>query len=103
MPLRLAGRIVLQHVVVMAYPDLTDKIQRLISMFIGTVVGIPFLIAEALICLPGILLHSVWAALIPLTLVQIPLGALFLFLAGRASERAIATGEPVSLIRLVRT
>jgi hypothetical protein len=103
MPLRLATRIVLQHIVVLAYPDLADKIQRLLSMLICTVVGIPFLIAEAVVCLPGLFLHSVWGALIPLALVQIPLGALFLFLAGRASERAIATGEPVSLLRLVRT
>ena len=103
MPLRLAGRIVLQHVVVMAYPDLADKIQRLISILIGAIIGLPFLILEVLVCLPGLFLHSVWAAIIPLTLLQFPLGALFLFLAGRASERAIATGEPVSLLRLARS
>lgn len=103
MPLRLATRIVLQHIVVIAYPDLADKMQRLISMLIGSIVGIPFLLLEVVVCLPGVFLHSIWAALIPLTLIQFPLGALFLFLAGKASERAIATGEPVRLIGLVRT
>lgn len=101
-PLRIAGRIVLQHVVVIAYPDLSDKVQRLVSMFIGTIAGMPFLIAEAVVCLPALFLQSVWAALIALTLVQIPLLAVFLFFAGKASERAIATGEPVSLWALAR-
>jgi hypothetical protein len=103
MPLRLATRIVLQHIVIIAYPDLADKIQRLISMLIGAIVGIPFMIAEVIVCLPGLFLHSAWGMLVPFTLVQIPLGALFLFLAGKASERATATGEPVSLIGLVRS
>jgi hypothetical protein len=102
LPMRIAGRMVLQHLVVLAYPDLTDKMQRLLSMFIGAIIGLPFLIAEGVVCLPGLFLHSVWLALIPLTLIQIPLSALFLYMAGRATERAIATGEPVNILRLFK-
>jgi len=100
LPMRLTGRIALQHVVVIAYPDLADKIQRLISMLVGMAIGLPFLVLEAVACLPGLFFHSIWAALIPLTLIQIPLAVLFFTLAGKATERAIATGEPVRIFGL---
>ena len=101
-PLRFAGRSVLQHIIVIAYPDLADKLQRLVSMFIGTIVGFPFLVIEAISCLPGLFLHSVWIGVIGLILIQLPLCWLFLFLAGKATERAIATGEPVRIFALFR-
>jgi len=102
LPIRSAGRFVLQYIVVIAYPDLADKIQRLVSPMIYGLVALPFLLVEGLAILPGAILQSPWGVLIPLILVQIPLLAFFLFLAGKASQRAIATGEPVRLTRLFR-
>jgi hypothetical protein len=63
--------------------------------------AIPLFLAEIVVCIPAMLTQSVWAALIPLALIQFPFLFVLLAIAGRASERAIATGEPVSIWRVV--
>jgi len=100
--LRLAARMALQYIIGVTYPDAADKIQQFFAVGIYGLVALPFIVLELIVCAPGILLHSFWGALIPVTLLQIPLTALFITVAGKATERSIATGEQVTLFSLVR-
>ena len=101
LPLRLAARMILQYIVVIAYPDAADKMQQFIAVGVYLLVATPFLIAEFILCIPGLLLHSPWLLLLLVSFFQVPLTAILLFLAGKASETAVATGEPVRIWSLV--
>ena len=95
--LRLAARMALQYIIGVVYPDAADKIQQFFAVGIYGLLALPFILIEGIVCLPGIYLHSIWMALIPVTLVQVPFIALFVLVAGKASDRAIASGEPVTI------
>ncbi len=102
LPLRLSARMILQYIIGIAYPDAADKLQQFFAVGVYAIATSPFLVAEFIICLPGMILHSFWIVAISLTLIQIPIGAVLLLLAGKASEKAVATGEPVSVMSVVR-
>jgi hypothetical protein len=101
-PLRLATRMILQYVLVLAYPDFADKVQQFLAMGVYYLAAAPFLILEGILVLPAFFLHSIWVGLITLTLLQVAYLFLFLAVAGLATDRAVASGEPVSLLGLVR-
>jgi hypothetical protein len=101
LPLRLAARMILQYIVGLGHPDATDKIQQFFAIGIYAMATSPFLAMEAILCIPGIFFHSLWVIFITLAIFQIPLTAFLLFLAGKASERAIASGEPVRITSLI--
>jgi|GEM_PF-2228628 len=101
LPIRTFGRMTLQYLIVLGYPDAADKIQQVVSVGVYSLMTVPFLILEGLALIPGLILQSFWIGIISLTLVQIPIIATLLFFAGLASDRAIATGEPVNLLRLI--
>ena len=101
LPLRMGARMVLQYIVGLAYPDVADKIQQFFAVGVYAIATSPFLIAEVVLCIPGLIFHSLWILFAALTLFQVPLIALLLFLAGKATERAVATGEPVRLLGLL--
>jgi len=100
--LRLAARMALQYIIGVVYPDAADKIQQFFAVGIYGLLAMPFIIVEGIVCLPGIYFQSIWMGLIAVTLVQIPFVALFIFVAGKASDRAVATGEPISIWSLLR-
>jgi hypothetical protein len=95
--LRLAARMVLQYGIVLGYPDSADKLQQLVGHVVYTLLSVPLLIGEIIVCIPALLLQSVWLALGILAIYESALLGLLLFLTGKAAEKAIATGEPVSI------
>lgn len=101
-PIRTASRMILQYVMVLGYPDFADKVQQFVSQFAYWLMASPLIMIEAILCVPAILLQSIWLGLIVLTLFEIALGAALLALAGKASSRAVATGEPVRVLSLLR-
>lgn len=101
-PLRLASRMALQYSLVLGYPDLADKVQQFLGQMIYYAFAAPLLIAEVVLCLPAIFLKSAWVGLIVLTGFEAFLTVALFKLAGVISERAVATGEPVSLWKVVR-
>ena len=103
LPLRLAARMTLQYIVGLGFPDVADKLQQFFALGIYAVATSPFLATEALLCIPGILTHNPWVLLVCLTVFQIPLTAMLLLLAGKASEKAVATGEPVRIMSLLKS
>jgi len=102
LPLRLIARMVLQYIIGIAYPDIADKIQQFFAVGVYGIATTPFLCIEAILCIPGMVLHSLWGVFIAITLFQLPLTAFLLFLAGKATEKAVATGEPVRLLSLIK-
>lgn len=101
-PIRLAARMVLQYAVVLGYPDFADKVQQIISQGVYYLLTMPFMVGEVLVCIPAILFRSFWLGLILLTLYEIGTLAILLFLTGKATERAVATGEAVNLWQVAR-
>ncbi len=101
MPIRMASRMSLQYVVILGYPDLADKLQQVVSNCVYGVVALPLIVGEGILLIPSLILRSIWLGIFTLTIVQIPMLVLTLYLAGKASEKAIATGEPVNLWRLL--
>lgn len=101
LPLRLIARMILQYIVGLGYPDVADKIQQFFAIGIYAMATSPFLATEVLLCIPGLILHSIWTVIIALTAFQLPLTAILLTLAGKAAEKAIATGEPVRITSLL--
>jgi hypothetical protein len=99
-PLRLGARMVLQYILVLSYPDFADKVQQLIAAGVYYMFAAPFFFVELILAIPAILLHSVWVGLITLSVLQVPFLVLLLWLAGLASDRAVASGEPVNLFKL---
>ena len=87
--MRLAARMALQYIIGVTYPDAADKVQQFFAVGIYGLISLPFIGLEALVCAPGIILKSIWIALIPLTLLQIPLAAVFSNLR-RQSDRTIS-------------
>ncbi len=102
MPLRLAARMALQYLIGVIYADAADKIQQFFAIGVYGLLAMPFMIGEVIVAVPGILLRSYWISLAAVTLVQFPLILLFFFLAGKATEQAIASGEPVRLWGLLK-
>ncbi|MGV3617496.1 MAG: putative ABC exporter domain-containing protein [Fimbriimonas sp.] len=96
-PLRTASRMTLQYILVLGYPDFSDKVQQFVAQFAYWLLAVPFILAEVVVLLPAFFLKSVWLGLVSMSILEVGLLALFLALAGRASERAVATGEPVSI------
>jgi len=101
-PIRLAARMVLQYAQVLAHPDLADKVQQFLSQGVYYALALPLVIIEVIVCMPALFLKSWWLALICLTVLQVIFLAVLFKLTGKASERSIATGEPISLWRMVR-
>jgi len=101
-PLRLASRMVLMYVLVLAYPDFEDKVQQLLGQGIYYLVAAPFVIVEIIALIPAFVLHSVWCGLLVLLVLEAFILWAMLALAGAATERAVATGEPVRLLKLIR-
>jgi len=102
LPLRIAARMVLQYLVLLGYPDATDPTNRLMAGIAYGVAAIPLLLVELLVAVPAIIFHSVWSAVLPLAILQIPFFIGLLMLTGKAREKAIATGEPVTLLGTLR-
>jgi len=102
LPLRMAVRMTLQYLVILGYPDFSDKIQQLFSTWVFALTASPLLVFEGIALVPAILLRSFWLGLVTLALVQIPFLFVSLFLAGKASERTISTGEPVTIFGMLR-
>ncbi len=100
-PMRLAARMVLQYILVLSYPDFSDKVQQFLAMGVYYLCAVPFFVVELVLAIPAILLHSIWIGLITLTVLQIGFLALLLLGAGLANDRSVASGEPVRLFRLV--
>lgn len=101
-PLRTASRMTLQYIMVLGYPDFADKVQQFVAQFAYWIIATPFLLAEVLLCLPAIFLQSIWVGAFTLTVLEAGLVMAFLALAGKASGRAVATGEPVRFWSLLR-
>jgi hypothetical protein len=99
-PLRLSDRMAIQYLIVLGFPDLADKIQQLVGQSVTYLAFIPCILLEVIACIPAILFRSPLIALCSLIAVQLPLLFFSLWVGGRASERAIATGEPVRLSKL---
>jgi hypothetical protein len=100
-PLRLGARMALQYILVLSYPDFADKLQQLLAQGVYYLCAGPFIIGELIVLIPAFLLQSIWVGLIALTLIQVLYMAVFLWLAGLASDRAVASGEPVRILGLV--
>ena len=101
LPIRTFARMVLQYLIVLAYPDAADKLQQVVSVGVYALLTMPFLLLEGISIIPGLITQSFWIGLAGLIVVQIPITAILLMLTGIASNRAIATGEPVNLYRLI--
>jgi hypothetical protein len=101
-PTRLAARMVLQYIIVFGYPDAADKIQQLMAQVIYYLAALPFLIAEVIVCLPGILLNSPLTILLSNFVYQAVILVLLVLIAGRAADRAVASGEPVRIWGLAK-
>jgi hypothetical protein len=101
-PLRTASRMTLQYVMVLGYPDFADKVQQFVAQFAYWLLAAPFLLAEVILCLPGIFLKSIWVGALTLTVYEAGLVVAFLALAGKASSRSVATGEPVRIWSLLK-
>jgi hypothetical protein len=100
-PIRLAGRMTLQYVVVLAYPDFSDRVQQVLGSAVYYLLALPLFIVEVLVCLPAIFLHSFFLGGACLTVTD---GAILIgvvILAGHASDRALATGEPLQIRALL--
>ncbi len=93
--LRMASRMLINYMLVLAYPDFADKIQQFLGQLIYYLFSMPLAIAEVILCLPAVFLRSFWLAVGVLTVFEGVMTWVFLFLAGRVTERAIASGEPV--------
>jgi hypothetical protein len=100
--LRTAARMTLQYILVLGYPDFADKLQQMLSQFVYWLFAAPLVLFEAICCIPAIVLQSYWVGVGTLIVVQLGFLALLLPLAGKASERAIASGEPVRFLSLLR-
>ena len=92
----------LQYGLVIGYADLADKVQQFLGSFVYYVFAGPILAVEVLLCIPAFALQSVWLGLVVVTLFQLPLIAGLLVIVGRASDRAVASGEPVSLVAALK-
>ena len=103
MPLRTAARMTLQYVIVLGYPDLADKMQQVLSVGVYMILTTPFLFAEVVFCIPALYFQSMWLGFVTLSLLQIPFIVFLLFIAGKAAEKAVATGEPINLFQLFRS
>ncbi len=101
-PIIVASRMVLQYITVLGYPDLADKVQQFLAMFMFQLFSMPLLIGEVILCVPGLLLKSGWVGSIGLLCFDIPALVILLTLAGKITEKAVATGEPVSLWATIR-
>lgn len=101
-PLRTASRMTLQYVMVLGYPDFADKVQQFVAQFAYWIMAFPFILLETLLCVPAIFFKSIWGGLLILTVFEAALLAAFLALAGKASSRAVATGEPVRIFSLLK-
>lgn len=96
-PLRLSARMVLQYVMVLAYPDFSDKVQQLLAQGVYYLMAAPFLILELVFAVPALLLHSLWLGLVTLSVLEVVFLAALVWVSGIAASRAVATGEPVNL------
>ncbi|HWD41280.1 MAG TPA: putative ABC exporter domain-containing protein, partial [Fimbriimonas sp.] len=101
-PIRVLSRMLVQYVTLLAYPDLSDRIQQVFSQFVAYLLFIPLVVVEGVLILPGILLQSPSLALGALLVTDCLFVWLLLYLAGKASAKAITTGEPVSLSVIFR-
>lgn len=102
LPVRLVTRMVVQYIVVLAYSDFADKTQQFLAQFVSYLLNLPLILLEIVVCIPAILVKSVWIGLGSLLALQCVLLPILLAAAGRASDRAIAAGEPVGFWRLMR-
>jgi hypothetical protein len=101
-PLRLATRMVIQYLVVLANPDMADKLQQMFAGCGVNLLSIPLFFVEAILCIPAIILKSVWLGVGALIVGDALLLLLLTGLTGKALERALASGEPVNLKYLFR-
>ncbi len=101
LPVRFTARAALQYLVVIGYPDLADKVQQVLALGVYIILSTPLIAVEAIACSPALLFRSIWVALVLVTLLQIPILAAMLWIAGKASEKAVATGEPVNIFKLM--
>lgn len=102
LPIRLVTRMILQYIVVLAYSDFADKTQQFLAQFVSYLLNLPLLVLEVIVCIPAFVLHSFWIGLGALLVLECILLPILLAAAGRASDRAIAAGEPVGFWRLMR-
>ncbi|AIE84949.1 putative ABC exporter domain-containing protein [Fimbriimonas ginsengisoli] len=100
-PLRTAARMALQYTLVLGYPDFSDKLQQLLGQFAYWLFAAPLIAGEIVLCLPAIFLKSLWLGAVTLAAFEGGLVFLLVALAGKASERAVATGEPVRIFSIV--
>ncbi len=101
-PLRLAGRMMLQYIVALGFPDTADKMQQLMAQLFYYVTSLPFLFLELAFTLPAYIFGSVGFALVVNAIYQLGMLALMLYLAGIASDRSLASGEPVRFWSLTK-
>ncbi|HLK15442.1 MAG TPA: putative ABC exporter domain-containing protein [Fimbriimonadaceae bacterium] len=102
LPLHFAVHTLVLYGIVLGYADLADKVQQLLGGFVYYVFAGPIMIADAVVGVPAYFVGGVTGAVVALIVVQIPAVILLLLLVGRASDRAIASGEPVTLIAALR-
>lgn len=99
LPVRFFVRLLLQYLVSLSAPDIADQTQQLLSQVWNWILLIPFAMVEAMFCIPAwILSESPAVTAIVALLIQIPILYGMLCLTGKAAERAVASGEPVSFM-----
>jgi len=101
LPMRTFARMTLQYLVVIGYPDFSDTLQQVLANGVYFLSAFPFFLLEVVVGVVGYLIHGVLGTIVSVTIIQIPIFIFVLFLTGKASEKAVATGEPVSLMSLL--
>ena len=100
-PTLIGVRMLVQYIIGIAYPDVSDKVQQFMSMIVVQLASGPFIIGEALLCIPGVLLKSPLFTVLGVLLFDAPMLVLLLLLAGKITDKVVATGERVNLWQTV--